>query len=99
DPLRADAMRAGAGTEWAWRAAKDRAITLRYDRPLADVSAWLRQAVDGARRAGDARRAADVLWDMSPLQLTRGNLSEAEAAAQEAESLDRPRPPEARSRG
>jgi tetratricopeptide (TPR) repeat protein len=36
---------------------------------------------------------------MSPLQLTRGNLSEAEAAAQEAESLDRPRPPEARSRG
>ncbi|HET9155214.1 MAG TPA: protein kinase, partial [Myxococcaceae bacterium] len=99
DRLHAEAMRAGAGTEWAWRAAKDRAITLRYDRPLADVSNWLRQAVDGARRAGDARLLADVLWDMSPLQLTRGNLSEAEAAAQEAESLDRPRPPEARSRG
>ena len=99
DRLHAEAMRAGAGTEWAWRAAKDRAITLRYDRPLADVSTWLRQAVEGARRAGDARLLADVLWDMAPLQLSRGNLAEAEAAAQEAESLDRPRPPEARSRG
>jgi len=55
--------------------------------------------VEGARRAGDARLLADVLWDMAPLQLSRGNLAEAEAAAQEAESLDRPRPPEARSRG
>jgi hypothetical protein len=36
---------------------------------------------------------------MAPLQLARGNLAEAEAAAQEAEALDRPRPPEARSRG
>jgi tetratricopeptide (TPR) repeat protein len=36
---------------------------------------------------------------MAPLQLSRGHLSEAEAAAQEAEALDRPRPPEARSRG
>jgi len=99
DRLHADAMRAGAGSEWAWRAAKDRAITLRYDRPLPDVSAWLQQAVDGARKAGDARLLADVLWDMSPLQLSRGMVTEAEAAAQEAEALDRPRPPEARSRG
>ena len=99
DRLHAEAMKAGAGTEWAWRAAKDRAITLRFDRPLADVSAWLQEAVRGARRAGDARLLADVLWDMSPLQLSRGNLVEAEAAAQEAEALDRPRPPEARSRG
>ena len=99
DTLHAEAMRAGAGSEWAWRAAKDRAITLRFDRPLADVSAWLQQAVDGARRAGDARLLADVLWDLAPLQLARGNLSEAEAAAQEAEALDRPRPPESRSRG
>ncbi len=99
DRLHAEAMRAGAGSEWAWRAAKDRAITLRYDRPLADVSAWLQQAVDGARRAGDARLLADVLWDLAPLQLARGNLPEAEAAAQEAEALDRPRPPESRSRG
>ncbi|HEY1908586.1 MAG TPA: protein kinase [Myxococcaceae bacterium] len=99
DRLHADAMRAGAGSEWAWRAAKDRAITLRYDRPLREVSAWLQQAVDGARKAGDARLLADVLWDMSPLQLSRGNVTEAEAAAQEAEALDRPRPPEARSRG
>jgi tetratricopeptide (TPR) repeat protein len=99
DRLHADAMRAGAGTEWAWRAAKDRAITLRYDRPLDDVSAWLAQAVDGARRAGDARLLADVLWDVSPLQLSRGKLPEAEAAAQEAEALDRPRPPDSRSRG
>jgi tetratricopeptide (TPR) repeat protein len=99
DQLHAEAMRAGAGTEWAWRAAKDRAITLRFDRPLADVSAWLQEAVKGARRAGDARLLADVLWDVSPLQLARGHLAEAEAAAQEAEALDRPRPPEARSRG
>ncbi len=99
DRLHADAMRAGAGTEWAWRAAKDRAITLRYDRPLDDVGAWLAQAVDGARRAGDARLLADVLWDMAPLQLSRGNLPGAEAAAQEAEALDRPRPPDSRSRG
>jgi tetratricopeptide (TPR) repeat protein len=99
DRLHADAMRAGAGTEWAWRAAKDRAITLRYDRPLDDVSAWLAQAVDGARRAGDARLLADVLWDVAPLQLSRGKLPEAEAAAQEAEALDRPRPPDSRSRG
>jgi len=99
DRLHAEAMRAGAGSEWAWRAAKDRAITLRYDRPLAEVSAWLQQAVDGARRAGATRLLADVLWDMASLQLARGNLAEAEAAAQEAEALDRPRPPEARSRG
>ncbi len=99
DRFHAEAMRAGAGSEWAWRAAKDRAITLRFDRPLADVSAWLQQAVDGTRRAGDARLLADVLWDMASLELTRGNLAEAEAAAREAESLDRPRPPEARSRG
>ena len=99
DRLHAEAMRAGAGSEWAWRAAKDRAITLRFDRPLGDVATWLQQAVDGARRSGDARLLADVLWDMAPLQLARGNLSEAEAAAQEAEALDRPRPPEARSRG
>jgi tetratricopeptide (TPR) repeat protein len=99
DRLHAEAMRAGAGSEWAWRAAKDRAITLRFDRPLADVATWLAQAVEGARRSGDTRLLADVLWDMAPLQLSRGNLSEAEAAAQEAEALDRPRPPEARSRG
>ena len=99
DRFHAEAMRAGAGSEWAWRAAKDRAITLRYDRPLADVSAWLQQAVDGARRAGDARLLADVLWDLAPLELARGNLAEADAAAQEAEALDRPRSPEARSRG
>jgi tetratricopeptide (TPR) repeat protein len=99
DRLHAEAMRAGAGTEWAWRAAKDRAITLRFDRPLGDVSTWLGQAVEGARRAGDTRLLADVLWDMAPLQLTRGNLVGAEAAAQEAESLDRPRPPDSRSRG
>jgi len=99
DRLHAEAMRAGAGSEWAWRAAKDRAITLRFDRPLDDVAIWLAQAVDGARRSGDARLLADVLWDMSPLQLSRGHLAEAEAAAQEAEALDRPRPPEARSRG
>ena len=99
DRLHADAMRAGAGSEWAWRAAKDRAITLRYDRPLGDVSAWLAQAVEGARRAGDARLLADVLWDVAPLQLSRGNLAEAEAAAQEAEALDRPRPADSRSRG
>jgi tetratricopeptide (TPR) repeat protein len=99
DRLHAEAMRAGAGSEWAWRAAKDRAITLRYDRPLRDVSAWLAEAVEGARRSGDARLLADVLWDMAPLQLARGNLAEAEAAAQEAEALDRPRPPESRSRG
>src|SRR5262249_52715248 len=98
DRLHAEAMRAGAGSEWAWRAAKDRAITLRFDRPLDDVAAWLQQAVDGARRSGDARLLADVLWDLAPLQLARGKLREAEAAAQEAEALDRPRPPEARSR-
>jgi tetratricopeptide (TPR) repeat protein len=99
DRFHAEAMRAGVGSEWAWRAAKDRAITLRFDRPLSDVAAWLEQAVQGARRSGDARLLADVLWDLAPLQLARGNLSEAEAAAQEAEALDRPRPPEARSRG
>jgi len=99
DRLHAEAMQAGAGTEWAWRAAKDRAITLRYDRPLGDVSAWLAQAVEGARRAGDARLLADVLWDVAPLQLSRGHLAEAEAAAQEAEALDRPRPSDSRSRG
>jgi len=99
DRFHAEAMRAGAGSEWAWRAAKDRAITLRFDRPLADVSAWLHQAVDGARRAGDARLLADVLWDLAPLELARGQVAEAEAAAQEAEALDRPRPAEARSRG
>jgi len=99
DRLHAEAMRAGAGTEWAWRAAKDRAITLRFDRPLDDVSTWLAQAVEGARHAGDARLLADVLWDVAPLQLSRGKLPEAEAAAQEAEALDRPRPPDSRSRG
>jgi len=99
DRFHAEAMRAGAGSEWAWRAAKDRAITLRYDRPLAEVSAWLQEAVDGARRAGDTRLLADVLWDVASLQLARGHLTEAEAAAQEAEALDRPRPDEARSRG
>jgi len=99
DRFHAEAMRAGAGSEWAWRAAKDRAITLRFDRPLADVATWLEQAVEGARRSGDARLLADVLWDLASLQLSRGKLSEAEAAAQEAEALDRPRPPEARSRG
>src|SRR5262249_12081733 len=99
DRLHAEAMRAGAGSEWAWRAAKDRAITLRFDRPLGDVSAWLAEAVEGARRSGEARLLAHVRWGMSPLQRARGNLAEAEAAAQEAEALDRPRPPESRSRG
>jgi tetratricopeptide (TPR) repeat protein len=55
--------------------------------------------VEGARHAGDARLLADVLWDVAPLQLSRGKLPEAEAAAQEAEALDRPRPPDSRSRG
>jgi hypothetical protein len=99
DRLHALAMKAGEGTEWAWRAAKDRAITLRFDRPQPDVAAWLQQAVDAARRSGDSRMLADVLWDMAPLQLMQGHLGEAEAAAQEAEALDRPKPPESRSRG
>src|SRR5262249_29908331 len=99
DRLHALAMKAGEGTEWAWRAAKDRAITLRFDRPQPEVTLWLQQAVDAARRSGDTRMLADVLWDMAPLQLSQGHLAEAEAAAQEAESLDRPKPPEVRSRG
>jgi tetratricopeptide (TPR) repeat protein len=99
DRLHALAMKAGEGTEWAWRAAKDRAITLRFDRPQGQVTAWLQEAVDAARRSGDSRMLADVLWDMAPLQLMQGHLGEAEAAAQQAEALDRPKPPEARSRG
>ena len=67
-------MKAGEGTEWAWRAAKDRAITLRFDRPQGQVTAWLQQAVDAARRSGDSRMLADVLWDMAPLQLMQGHL-------------------------
>ena len=99
DRLHALAMKAGEGTEWAWRAAKDRAITMRFDRPQSEVSAWLEQVVEAARRSGDSRMLADVLWDMAPLQLMQGHLAEAEAAAQEAEALDRSKPPDARSRG
>lgn len=99
DRLYAEAMRAAGDSEWAWKSAKDRAITLRFDRPQTDVTAWLQKAVGAARRSGDSRMLADVLWDLSPLQLGQGHLDEGDAAAQEAEELDRPKPPEGRSRG
>jgi tetratricopeptide (TPR) repeat protein len=99
DRLYAEAMRAAGDSEWGWKSAKDRAITLRFDRPQTEVAAWLQKTVEAARRSGDSRMLADVLWDMAPLQLGQGHLDEADAAAQEAEELDRHKPPEARSRG
>src|SRR5262249_24523833 len=89
----------GGGGGGAGGAARAGAIPLRFDRPRPEVTTWLQRAVDAARRSGDTRMLADVLWDMAPLQLSQGHLAEAEAAAQEAESLDRPKPPEGRSRG